>query len=255
LVTNNTKDKNSGKIATTSLSQITSPNLNNFSSLVETKKLNITEVTKAHIQNSKSFSGFKEIVEEWPDLNQSSEVIEKKRPIESSIKKPIVKKSSPPKLVPPSKSIDIVKPNIENKPKLAWGGVNSNISSNSSAPVKLLDLINDEMKKVNLSDKKSPSQQVEKNAAQLLSPVSRGWNVNSDNSISSFAQIIEMEKKSKEQYNKLKNRPLNLIQLEEKAIEDLKKHYDVDNQTNMNIIVEVIDELNFNDLAPIWKKN
>lgn len=173
-----------------------------------------------------------------------------------------MKKTSPPKQVPQSKSIDIIKPNIENKPKLAWGGVNTNSNnSNSTAPVKLLDLINDEMKKVNLSDKRSTPQQFQQKnnkdnlATQLSSPVSRGWNINNDNSINSFAQIIEMEKKSKEQYSKLKNRPLNLIQIEEKAIEDLKRYYNVDSQTNMNILIEVMDELNFNNLAPIWKKN
>ena len=117
------------------------------------------------------------------------------------------------------------------------------------------------MKKVNLSDKRSPPQQLQQKnnkdnlATQLSSPVSRGWNINNDNSINSFAQIIEMEKKSKEQYSKLKNRPLNLIQIEEKAIEDLKRYYNVDSQTNMNILIEVMDELNFNNLAPIWKKN
>ena len=61
-----------------------------------------------------------------------------------------------------------------------------------------------------------------------------------------------MEKKTKEQYVKLKSRPLNLIQLEEAAIEDLKKVYNVDNLTHMNIKIEIIDSENIN-CAPVWK--
>jgi flagellar motility protein MotE (MotC chaperone) len=75
------------------------------------------------------------------------------------------------------------------------------------------------------------------------------------NSANSFAQIIELEKKSKDQYEKLKNRPLSLIQIEERAIQELRKFYDVDNQTNITISIELIDDDNaVKQLAPIWKK-
>jgi hypothetical protein len=64
-----------------------------------------------------------------------------------------------------------------------------------------------------------------------------------------------LEKKSKDQYEKLKNRPLNLIQIEERAIQELRKFYDVDNQTSITITIELIDDdTAIKQLAPIWQK-
>lgn len=97
----------------------------------------------------------------------------------------------------------------------------------------------------------------------------KGWNVASSPpasldltaeskkpaAVDSFAQIVEIEQKSKEHYKKLKNRPLHLIQLEEKAINDLRKYYCVEACTSMNIVIELIDETYEHLMTPFWAKS
>lgn len=120
----------------------------------------------------------------------------------------------------------------------------------------LLDLMNEEMTKLVVnSPPPTPIEPIHFVANNSPVNASKGWNVShqaSNIKTNSITQIIEMEKKTKEQYVKLKSRPLNLIQLEEAAIEDLKKVYNVDNLTHMNIKIEIIDSENIN-CAPVWK--
>ncbi len=66
-----------------------------------------------------------------------------------------------------------------------------------------------------------------------------------------------MEQKFKEQYRKLTNRHMDLIQLEEKAIEDLKILYNVDDTFDMQITIEFEEDADYAVLsacAPTWKK-
>lgn len=134
----------------------------------------------------------------------------------------------------------------------------TNTASSSSASVhSFMDIINEEMKNVNLV-KEVKSSVVTKQEDNKNLENFKGWKLSQADSIekSSFSKIVEMEEKSSQQYNKIKNRHLNSIQLEEKAIEDLKKLYQVDLVTNMTITIELIDEVDFNEcLPPIWKKN
>ncbi len=72
-----------------------------------------------------------------------------------------------------------------------------------------------------------------------------------------MAEIIQMEQKFKEQYHKLTNRNMDLIQLEEKAIEDLKVLYNVHNSFDMQITIDFENDKDYDVLstcAPIWKK-
>jgi hypothetical protein len=90
-------------------------------------------------------------------------------------------------------------------------------------------------------------------------PVKTGWNLTTGATPStpacSIANIIEMETRSKDQYKKLTSRSLNTIQLEEAAVERIKKYYDVDNVFDMTIKIEVIEESEFaKNCAPLWKK-
>lgn len=157
-----------------------------------------------------------------------------------------------------------VKVEAKAEPKSVWG--NTPTSTPTSSNFTLMDIINEEIKKVNIT--KVTETKIEKPVLfSKTSPQSstinessqsnvKGWNLqnNNSNERTSIAQIIEMEKRSKEQYKKLKNRPLNSIQIEEKAIEDLKKLYQVDLVTDMTITIELIDEADFNNCVPVWKK-
>lgn len=54
----------------------------------------------------------------------------------------------------------------------------------------------------------------------------------------SFMGIVEDERKQKEYYIKMKNKPLHLTQMEEKAIAELKAFYNVDNVCDEHIVIE-----------------
>ena len=173
--------------------------------------------------------------------------------IKKSISKEIKKKENSPVPVPSNES---------NLP--VWGKKSNEILI--SQQHSLIDLMNEEMKKLEL---KTPPKVIEPKPKKVINSSSsnntaspKGWNMSNQSSTStacssspivSIAQIIEMEKRSKDQYVKLKSRPLNLIQLEEAAIEDLKKIYNIDNITNMNIRIEIVDIDNIN-CPPVWKK-
>ncbi len=90
-------------------------------------------------------------------------------------------------------------------------------------------------------------------------PVKAGWNLAGDTVPSvpacSIANIIEMETRSHDQYRKLTSRSLNTIQMEEAAVERIKKYYNIDNTFDMTIKIELIDENDFvKNCAPLWKK-
>lgn len=54
----------------------------------------------------------------------------------------------------------------------------------------------------------------------------------------SFTKILADERKQKEYYIKMKNKPLHLTQIEEKAIDELKAFYNVENLCDEHIVVE-----------------
>lgn len=192
----------------------------------------------------------------WPSLNENPQMNKPKLgklSIKKSISKEIKKKENSPVPVP------------SNESNLPVWGKKSNESSISQQH-SLIDLMNEEMKKLEL---KTPPKVMESKPKKVINGSSsnnttspKGWNMSNQSSTStacsssptvSIAQIIEMEKRSKDQYVKLKSRPLNLIQLEEAAIEDLKKIYNIENITNMNIRIEIVDIDNIN-CPPVWKK-
>lgn len=198
-------------------------------------------------ENKIPFEEQKKIQDEWPSLINAVDT-----KITKAIKIPKLKSAkeekTPPNILSTSKSP------IENKNEKAWG--TSPIPGSTPSSYSLMDIINEEMKNAKIGhDIKTPV--VEKKSDNKKSDSFKGWNLNKNNLLekSSFSKIIEMEEKSTLQYNKIKNRPLNSIQLEEKAIEDLKKLYKVDLVTDVTISIELIDECDFNDcLAPLWKK-
>ena len=158
----------------------------------------------------------------------------------------------------------------------AWGGMgvsNENPIVTPSAKPSLMDVMNEEMKSLSVQSTESqlkentPVKNSFKKGKTKFSPLTtssnenkafKGWNItNNETSFNplpcSIANIIEMEKRSKAQYKKLTNRPLNAIQLEEAAIECLQRYYDVENQFDITIKIELLDEADFKDCAPIWK--
>lgn len=189
----------------------------------------------------------KEIRDEWPSLINAIDT-KLTKAIKISKQKPAKEQKTSPNILSTSKSP------IEIKNEKAW--VTSPIPASTPSSYSLMDIINEEMKKAKIvQDVKTPV--IEKKSEIKKCESFKGWNLNKNNSLekSSFSKIIEMEEKSTQQYNKIKNRPLNSIQLEEKAIQDLKKMYKVDLVTDMTISIELIDECDLNEcLAPLWKK-
>jgi hypothetical protein len=186
-------------------------------------------------------------------LNENLEI--KKHTIESQQLQKKFKKinQKSPQQLQPQQSVVISKPKeplIANSPTLVW----RNLSNETKTPPQhsLLDLMNEEMTKLAITKPKSPVVSKLKTIDKGVSSV-KGWNqtASQNQTTHSISQIIELEKRTKDQYVELKSRPLNLIQVEEAAIEDLKKLYNVNNLTDMNIKVEIIDvEI---ECAPVWK--
>lgn len=145
----------------------------------------------------------------------------------------------------------------------AWGGIGVSKETICSdvKSFSLLDVMNEEMKKLKVNEPPS-KQALKKTTAPTgaqVEPARLGWNIPTNQFVSSvpicsIANIMEMETRSKDQYRKLKNRPLNVIQMEEAAIERLQRYYNVENVFDMTIRIELIDEEDFKDCAPIWKK-
>lgn len=189
---------------------------------------------------------------EWPDLSNSApkQYERAKQQKQLPAAKIVAKK-------PTATKVENGNSQMKTPTAGVWGGVTiSQQSSNFS----LKDVINEELKKSTKKD--SPLSQYPSNNKNTPTPKpatgAKSWNLTSLNNettsqVNSFAQILEQETKSEKHYNKLKNRPLHVIQLEEKAIEDLKKLYAVDDMTDMLITIELVDEATY--IAPLWKKS
>lgn len=192
---------------------------------------------------------------EWPDLSNSA----KKSPSPQDQHS----KQEPKKFVKTTTKItssaapiaSIVKANSVEKSSSPWGNLSSMTASTSNS-TSLRDVIDEEIKKSN--NLKSVRKQVvvePKPSHESPNTSSKTWNFNPEmsNLSGSFAKILEMENKSEKIYSNQKKRLLNSIQIEERAIQELKQNYDVENITNMTITIELVEDTP--NVAPIWKKN
>lgn len=187
---------------------------------------------------------------EWPDLFNSAKKSPSPQDQHSKQEpKKYVKSSAAP--IPSN-----VKANSVEKSSSPWGNLSSMTASTSNS-TSLRDVIDEEIKKSN--NLKSVRKQVviEPKPSHHESPItsSKTWNFNPEmsNLSGSFAKILEMENKSEKIYSNQKKRLLNSIQIEERAIQELKQNYDVENITNMTITIELVEDTP--NVAPIWKKN
>lgn len=144
-----------------------------------------------------------------------------------------------------------------------WGVVVDTTKSPSSHT--LFDIINEEMSKLSVTKTKTEpvAQQPKTIESIVVNSPPRGWNIPtqtqtaSKTPMNSISQIIEMEKNYIAQYHKFTNRNMDLIQLEEKAIDDLRRLYAADDSSDMRITVELVQDTDINILskcAPAWKK-
>jgi hypothetical protein len=153
-------------------------------------------------------------------------------------------------------------PIIVQKSSSPWGNsTTSQIISSPTVTHTLFDIINEEMNKLTIP--KVKSQQVINNKTDIVSSPPKGWNLtnieekNSKTPTKSISQIMAMEEQYLKQYHKHTNRNIDLIQLEEKAIEDLKRLYAIENTSDMRITVELVQDTDLNVLSscvPKWKK-
>lgn len=94
---------------------------------------------------------------------------------------------------------------------------------------------------INIAAKKLPStsfNDTSSSSLSLASPSKSSAKSPSLPSNSSFTKILADERKQKEYYNKMKSKSLLLTQIEETAISELKKFYNVDNVFDENIEIE-----------------
>ena len=138
-----------------------------------------------------------------------------------------------------------------------WG--TTPVSNSPSTSHTLFDIINEEMTKLTVT---KPKQEIKPQQIIVSSPP-KGWNFSSiEQTVTktppkTISQIMAMEEQYLKQYQKYTNRNMDSIQLEEKAIEDLKRLYAVDNTSDMRITIELIQDTDLNVLstcAPKWKK-
>jgi len=155
----------------------------------------------------------------------------------------------------------VVKP-VFNKPKV---DKNTNIVDKRSSPwavmqqtsvssFSLQDVIDEELRRSNVvrPTKKSMDVFARVNNEERVKSSKMWKNPDISSHLSSFSKIVEMEKNSIEIVKQQKKRPLNWIQLEERAIEQLKKEYDIENLAHMTISIELFEDTP--SVAPIWKK-
>lgn len=148
------------------------------------------------------------------------------------------------------------------------------LKSQTSDLFSLQDVINEEMKKSSVTKKVSEQAKSSGTAASLLeSPKTTTittttttttrptWKTLSSvvdaspaSTSFSFSKIVEMEETS--QSRQMKNRPLNSIQLEERAIEELRKLYNIDALTDELITIELVDDDQHDPttMTLFWKK-
>lgn len=156
-----------------------------------------------------------------------------------------------------------------------WGKCDSSSSPiTQSSSSSFQDIINEELKRsrpknelleisttTNSASKKKPDA-VSSIPQIISSAAAKKWDMHkaeapnkessSQSSKESFAKIVEMENNMQQYYKSMKNRPLNLIQLEEKAMQEMNKLYNVENTTNMLITIEFVDDAPH--MAPTWKR-
>lgn len=153
----------------------------------------------------------------------------------------------------PSKPIDILPIKASIGP--VWGVT---ITPRATSHT-LRDVMNEELNKISASKPLSRVPEISTFVGTSTSP--KGWNkINTPTSITSplmpLSQILEIEKNSKEQYKKIVNRNMDSIVLEEKAIENLRKLYNADDNRDMKITIELIydSDLSLSNYTPIWRK-
>jgi ribosomal protein S10 len=126
----------------------------------------------------------------------------------------------------------------------------------------LLDVMNEELNKLGVSKPAKSANKVSEIASLAsISTSPKGWNkINTPAATASplmpLSQILEIEKNSKEQYKKIVNRNMDLIVLEEKAIQNLRKLYNADDNRDMRITIELIydTDVALANYTPIWRK-
>lgn len=92
---------------------------------------------------------------------------------------------------------------------------------------------------INIAAKKMSSTSfIDNNSLSLPSPSTSSAKSPSVQSNNSFTKILADERKQKEYYNKMRSKSLLLTQIEETAIIELKKFYNVDNVFDENIEIE-----------------
>ncbi|XP_031631768.1 inhibitor of Bruton tyrosine kinase [Contarinia nasturtii] len=78
---------------------------------------------------------------------------------------------------------------------------------------------------------------------------------NDDDSTTSFTKILVDERRQKEYYNKMKSKSLLLTQIEETAIDELKKFYNIDNVCDEHIEIERKPHVTATVNFAKWKHN
>lgn len=69
-----------------------------------------------------------------------------------------------------------------------------------------------------------------------------------------MVKILREEKKESENLNRAITKPLAATQIEEKAIEELKKFYNVESYFDENIKIDRVEGERMRS-TPVWKKN
>lgn len=143
-----------------------------------------------------------------------------------------------------SDSSPLINENLQSPPfKSAWNApVEKSEQSNAWENRNCSDaqeILKTRTQPINIAAKKMPSTSFNDSISlPLLSPSKSTARSPSVQSNSSFTKILADERKQKEYYNKMKSKSLLLTQIEEAAISELKKFYNVDNVFDENIEIE-----------------
>lgn len=175
---------------------------------------------------------------EWPELNQTPQEVAKSpiRPIQ------VFKKQTSPSVF----KLETISTPVNVNKGSPWAMQQSNNAFS------LKDVIDEEMKNVTTKVSRKPAEVVVKTVSEEPVPLKTWKSVsNESSSVGSFSKILEMEMSSQTRVQT--NRPLNSIQLEERAIQELKRFYNVDACVDENITIEIIEDTP--KVTPMWKKN
>lgn len=77
-------------------------------------------------------------------------------------------------------------------------------------------------------------------------------NLNTPTKTVSFSKILQEEIKQKDTFEKVTRKPLTLIQMEEKAIQELLQYYKVDDNFDEHITVERVTDT---AAKPVWARH